>query len=172
MKKHFAEVDSEGPDVSNLQRRFWTLAVDAFEQIKEHWRRDAVSDESEEPEDTPGYVAQDFEVDAAVAIVLAGTSISELLGQNAEARGLRVPGITEAWQEIHGTQTPQALSDFVGFYDALRHFGEPKHEAVRSITEEGLCRHLQTAQDVWVSVLRARGRAVTSEFEHTFDFES
>ncbi len=172
MKKHFAELDSEGPDISNLQRRFWELAVRSFDEIKEHWNQEAVSDDIEEPETTPEYQAQDFEVDAAVAIVLAGTSISELLGQNVTPHGSAVPAITKAWGEIHGKEPPEDLRDFVKVYDALRHFGPPKHDAVRNITEEEFCKHFRTAQDVWTSVLHKRGRPITDAFKHTFDFES
>ena len=171
MKKHFAEIDSEGPDISNLQRRFWKLAVEAFEQIQEHWVSEAVSDDIEEPDDTPEYVAQDFEVDAAVAIVLAGTSISELLGQNVEVSDSMVPDISKAWQKIHGTKASQELREFVKIYNALRHFGEPKHQIVRDITEEALCQHFKTAQEVWVSMLQKCRRPVTSEFKHRFEFE-
>lgn len=172
MKKHFAELDSDGPDVSNLQRRFWELAVGSFDKIKEHWNQDAVSDDTEEPETAPRYQSQDFEVDAAVAIVLAGTSISELLGQNVAADGSFVPDIIKAWSKFHGTPPPQDLKDFVTLYEALRHFGPPKHEAVRNITEEGFCNHLRAAQDVWTSVLGKNGRPITAEFKHTFDFAS
>ena len=172
MKRHFAELDSEGPDVSNLQRRFWEIAVDLFHRIEEHWKQDAVSDDTEEPEKTPRYQTQDFEVDAAVAIVLAGTSISELLGQNVAPHGSCVPDILKAWSKLHNTRPPQDLKDFVTLYNALRHFGSPKYDVVSNITEEGFCRHFRTAQDVWTSVLRKRGRPITDDFKHTFDFES
>jgi hypothetical protein len=170
MKKHFAELDSEGPDISSLQRRFWVLAVRAFEEIRERWNEHAVSDDGDEPEDAPEYQSQDFEVDAAVALVLAGTSISELLGQNVETDGSKVPSILAAWQSLHGDAPPERLKEFVKVYDALRHFGPPKYDAVRNMTEEAFCQHLHTAQDVWRSVLRMCGNPVSGEFDHVFEF--
>jgi hypothetical protein len=170
MNKDFAELDSEGPDISNLQLRFWELAVHEFDKIKEHWTREAVSDDVEESETIPAYQAHDFEVDAAVAIVLAGTSVSELLGQNVAPQGSSVPSITEAWRVIDGTEPPENLRELVKLYNALRHFGPPKHEAVRNITEEDLCKHFHAVQNVWISVLRKCGRPIPNQFTHTFDF--
>lgn len=63
----FAEIEIEGSGVANLQLWFWRNAVERFLRMEE-----SVADYDEEA---------DFFVEASTVIVLAGTSVSQLLGQ-------------------------------------------------------------------------------------------
>ena len=166
MKKYFAATTSEGPDLANLQLLFWRLAVEQFERIKGKWHRYAIED----PNDAdPEYGANDFVEDAAVAIILAGTSMSELIGQNVPADGDKTPYLRPALKSLIGDPIPQYIEDFITIYDGLRHFGEAKYELVNSITEDSLCEYMTSAQKLWHYILQMRSRPITTDFTHTFE---
>lgn len=167
-RKHFAFLATGGPDISNLQLKFWRMAVSKFREIEEEWRRSAIDDE--EGDSWPSYGEHDFKVDAAVAIVLAGTSVSELIGQNSPAKGNRTPSPGEGLRTLLGSRVPPDADAFIKIYDDLRHFGDAKAEAVWNVTEDDLCKHLSTAQSIWVSVLGHRRAKVTDEFRYKFVF--
>ena len=49
--------------------------------------------------------------------------------------------------------------------------GPSKHLAVWDLTEELLCEHLRTAQQIWIAVLVQRGQSINSEFRQQFLLE-
>lgn len=167
MAKHFAVGDSEGPDVANLQLNFWRLAVQKFDEIRGKWDTHVlVPGEVDDAE----YTENEFVVDAATAIVLAGTSVSELAGQNVEPRGNQTPDLRPALRTLLGAAIPAKMEGFIKIYDDLRHFGQAKYDAVASISEQDLCEYLLAAQEIWVAVLRRLGRPVDNDFSHRFEF--
>ncbi len=182
-KKFFAVGDSEGPNLANLQLEFWRLAVERFKLIERKLQEFGTED-GEESEDYEGaedyYDHRDFVIDAVVALMLAGTSVSELLGQNSQpgTKG-RIPSPVEALDRLIPNGVPSTVADvpddirdrlksFIDVYDALRHFGESKYETVKEITQEALCGYLKTAQDVWKLVLQLMNDQVTTEFRCEF----
>jgi hypothetical protein len=169
MRRRFATGDSCGPNVNNLQRTFWRLALDGFQDLLEKWQRYAVHEEDNEPEGDD-YTEWDFVVDAAAVLILAGTSITQLIGQNIDSDGDRVPPPRRAYDELLGHPPSDRFADFVKVYDALRHFGPPKYEAVYAITPDSLCQHLRTAQSVWHEVLEHRGEAIGDHLQNDFAF--
>ncbi len=170
MARRFATGDSTGPNVTNLQLTFWQLAVDMFDRIIEKWGIYAVDGEGEEPEAKDDYTENEFVIDAAAALVLAGTSIAELIGQNVPPDGDRTPHLRAAYKILVRDQIPNDVEAFFSIYDSLRHFGPAKHEAVYEITQESLCEHLRTAQSIWQEVLKRRKAEIGEEFRRDFRF--
>lgn len=170
MAKRFASGDSSGPNVANLQLTFWQLAVDMFDRIIKKWRIYAVDEEVEGPEAKDDYTENEFVIDAAVALVLAGTSIAELIGQNVDTDGDRTPHLRPAYKILVRDPIPDDVKAFFSIYDSLRHFGPAKHVAVDKITQESLCEHLETAQSIWQDVLKKRSAEIGAEFRHEFRF--
>lgn len=169
MRRRFAYGDSSGPNVNNLQRNFWRLALDGFNDLLEKWRRYSVKEESYEPE-SDEYTENDFVVDSAAVIILAGTSVTQLIGQNVVSNGVRVPPPRQAYEQLLGNPPSGDFVNFINLYDALRHFGSPKYDAVEAITPERLCEHLRTAQSVWQDVLRHRGDQIGNHLQNDFAF--
>jgi len=169
MKRRFAFGDSSGPNVNNLQRKFWLLAIDGYNDILQKWQRYSVYEENGELE-SDEYTEDDFVVDAAVIIILAGTSITQLLGQNVYPSGGRVPPPRQAYEQLLGHTPPDDFVKFIEVYDDLRHFGPPKYKALQEITPESLCQHLTTAQSVWRDVLMHRGEPIGDHLQNEFDF--
>ena len=170
MARRFATGDSSGPNVTNLQLAFWQLAVDAFDRIIEKWKIYAVDEEGGEVAVNDDYTENEFVIDAAVALVLAGTSISELIGQNVPPDGDKTPHLRPAYKILVRDQIPNDVEAFFSIYDSLRHFGPAKYDAVYEITQESFCEHLKTAQSIWQDVLRWRNAEVGEEFRRDFRF--
>jgi len=164
MAKRFSDVDSEGSNLVNFQLSFWRLAVEQFNRINEKWRAFAVEEDDESEE----YTENDFVIDAAVALVLAGTSVTELMGQNVPAAGNRTEGLRSAYKARLDDPIPADIEAFFAIYDALRHFGPAKHLAIDELTEDGFCRHLNAAQNIWNRVMGGRNQC--DDFKHTFTF--
>jgi hypothetical protein len=167
MRRHFASGDSNGPNVDNLQRNFWHLALDGFKNLLQKWKRYSVEDDDELETD---YTENEFKVDAAAVLILAGTSVTQLIGQNVDPDGDRVPTPRKAYEQLLGHEPSDDFKNFIEVYDALRHFGPPKHDAVDAITPELLCQHLRTAQSVWWNVLRHRGEPIGDHLQNDFTF--
>lgn len=168
--RHFACGSSEGPNVANLQLNFWRHALDRFRDIQSRWRQHAISEEQTAPEDL-SYTENEFLVDAATAIVLAGTSITELVGQNTEPEGNVTPSIRKGLAQLVPALQGAQVDAFLSTYDGLRHFGPAKHEAIWNLSEELFCQHMEAAQRIWVSVLEHLGITITDDFRQRFVFE-
>ena len=180
MGKHFAEVDSEGPTLVNYQLTFWRLALGQFAKIADCLASYGV-DDAEDNSETEGeevvYDYKDFAQDAAVAIVLAGTSVAEIVGQNVSPsvtkKGMDTPFLGPAIETMFGSgAVPPDVKRFIVAYNALRHFGPAKYAVVRDITARDFCEYMTAAQTVWQVVLRKCGRPVKSEFQRKFALES
>jgi len=169
MRRRFAIGDSSGPNVNNLQRTFWHLALEGFQDLLEKWQRYSVEEEDDEPEGDD-YTEDDFVVDAAAVLILAGTSVTQLIGQNVDPNGDRVPPPRQAYEQLLGHPPSDDFVDFIRVYDALRHFGPPKYDAVHAITPGRLCQHLRAAQSVWRDVLGHRGEPIGDHLRNDFVF--
>jgi phytoene dehydrogenase-like protein len=165
--KKFAIGQSEGPNLANLQLSFWRLAVHQFDCIKERWKQYAVENENE----VQDYTEDGFVIDASVALVLAGTSVAELIGQNVPPDGTNTPHLRPAYKQLVNDPIPAEVEEFFPIYDSLRHFGPVKHHTIEAITEQTLCEYLATAQEVWKDVLRKLGAPIQHDFRHTFAFD-
>jgi len=170
MARRFATGDSDGPNVANLQINFWKMAVEVFYQIIEKWKIYAVDEEGEEVAANDEYTENEFVIDAAVAIVIAGISISELIGQNVPSDGNKTPHLRPAYKALFRDHIPDDVGAFFSIYDSLRHFGPAKYNAVSEITEKSLCEHFKTAQSIWNDVLKLRNAEISDEFRHDFLF--
>jgi hypothetical protein len=170
MRRHFASGDSNGPNDNNLQRNFWHLALDNFRDLIQKWERYSVGEDDDKLENEGNYTEDDFVVDAAVVLILAGTSVTQLIGQNVTPDGDRVPQPRQAYEQLLGHPPPDDFGKFIAVYDALRHFGSPKYDAVEAITPEHLCQHLRTAQSAWWDVLRHRGEPIGDHLQNYFTF--
>jgi len=169
MKRRFAFGDSNGPNINNLQRNFWHLALDGFNDLLQKWQRYTVGEEDDE-QGSDEYTEDDFVVDAAVVLILAGTSVTQLIGQNVDPNGDRVPPPRQAYEHLLGHPPSDDFVNFIDLYDALRHFGSPKYDAIQAITPEHLCQHLHTAQSVWQNVLRYRNEPIGDHLRNDFAF--
>jgi hypothetical protein len=169
MARRFAIGDSDGPNVANLQLNFWYLTIESFEKINEKLKEYGfIEGETEVDSD---YTENDFLIDAAVTIVLAGTSISELIGQNVPAEKNRTPHLRPAYKKFIGKNSiPENVEAFFSIYDSLRHFGPAKHEAVDEITLENLSEYLSTAQTIWKYFFERQNQEIYEEFRHEFRF--
>jgi hypothetical protein len=164
MDRHFAYTTSpDDPNFANLQVAFWDLAVRKFGWIKARAGQD-------------GFFWSTFATEAAVVIVLAGTAISELLGQNTPSKNGRVPDLKKAAATLYDPNpVPPPLTEFIEAYDALRHFGEPKWELIHSLMNHEsparLCLLLNAAADVWARVLDGKDAPDYPPARYRFTFE-
>lgn len=176
--KSFAQLDSEGPTLANLQLKAWRAALRQFDWIKTMWDTYAVEGE-EDVIDDDWYDDRDFVEDAVIAITLAGTSISQLLGQNVSPDGTRTPSPVDALLRLIPSGVPAGLRNvpadiadrfraFNAVYEDVRHFGVVKYGTINKITEHRLCEWMTTAAAVWRLVLQTQGQVVSPEFQRVF----
>ncbi len=168
----FAEICTDSPRIWNVQLGFWRDAVEHFEAMVKNV--DVYEDEAI------------FGVDAAIVLVLAGTSVSILLGQQWSEKRLRehndsegrVPAPTELLKRLLNKVTvdnPDVVKN--GFahtnmmHEAIRHFGEPKHETVGELNYVILVQHLKLLQTIWNLVIEWRNvndQYIPCDFKHEF----
>lgn len=151
----FASFTSEGPDRANLQ--LYTLA-----KAIEHWRATHRA-ATEYPREKPEWLLERY----VFTIVLFGTSVTQLLGQNvaeADLEATRTPSPGDIYRSTFGfaRHDKHRFEEFFKFYDKCRHFGVCKkdtiHDLVRSLTLEktgGLC---LDAIDIWRDVIKLKAR--------------
>lgn len=163
--KRFAVTTTCGTDIVNLQFNFWRLACRQFDELVEKWRLYA-RDDGDENDD--GYNAEEFVEDAAVVIVLAGASISALLGQNWGGPGVRTPPPLKLLPQYGSSPL---WDKFWERYDGIRHFGEPKWEIGNGICETTLEQDMQAAKEIWSAVLQSKKKDVGPEFSRDFLFK-
>lgn len=168
---------SHGPDFVNLQLGLWRHALTQFHALQEAGEGGTQSLLSTPLYDEWEYSENEFAPDAAVAIVLAGTSLSQLLGQNTGVRRNDgdIPGFWPCVKDVLGLskdQTPPDFQEFFDLYECLKHFGEPHHDIVADLSPEGLCKYMRAAQDFWVRVLNHLQMPVPDElFANEFTME-
>lgn len=136
----FAYRGTHTDDLVNLQLRFWQRAIKAFDS--------ACAAKSEHR----------FCEEACLAIVDAGTSVVQLLGQAYEAQTeRRTPDPEKLWNRVSsgtdlkgfGPKIKKRFRTLMKIYGDIRHFGSLKHFDVQQLSGEQLCQALTTAQDVW-----------------------
>jgi hypothetical protein len=132
--------------------------------------KNAVFEDSNHLVDDDAYNEDDFIIDASVTLVLAGTSVAALLGQNAYSGGNKTPSPREAYKNIIKDPTPHDVEAFLNIYDALRHLGPSKYDEIGNITKEDLCYYMNTAQNIWQDVLKYRNSNIGEDFQHNFRF--
>jgi len=161
--KKFATLSSEDVNLANIQLTLWRRAISCY---------DALDRESRGDNNDFDHV---FLVDAAVCLILAGSSITQLLGQNSQAAGANSRRVPPPKALIDEVITDSCLrdraKDFIDIYDCLRHFGEPKHTEVLSLNEQLFLDCMKTCQDIWAHVLRNEGCTVGAEFTNAFELE-
>jgi len=175
----FAEICTDRPLMWNVQLGFWRDAVEHFEAMLEN--ADVYDEDDNEAI---------FGVDAAIVLVLAGTSVSILLGQQWSDNRLREEGdrdgrvpppitllnrlLNEVQASVRAGCPGDLASRFASaneMYEAIRHFGEPKHEIVGQLNPDILVRHLNVLQMVWNLVIEWRqvhDQYIPNDFQHQF----
>jgi len=142
--KPFCEVSSEAPMYSS------NLQLFALRQAFRYWRilsrcRARLS----QPRVTEYLV---------FITICAGTSISQLLGQNATHSGPedRVSAPKELFDQLFGVNHPKRsdFRDFIDLYDDCRHFGSPKYPSIASLTEARCKRYLDLVVTLWDEMVK------------------
>lgn len=158
--KVFAEQSSEGPSVFNIQLATWKIAISRWRVLDERYREDECD-------------FNDFFEEACVILVLAGTSASQLLGQNTSATSPHVPSVDKLLDElVADLQLRSTLKEFNSTYEDLRHFGMPKHATVIGIDEEHFTQWMLALQTLWVFLGRPSEPIAKSWFRNAFEVES
>src|SRR5262245_6406264 len=118
MIRKFASSNSEDPEITNIQLAFWRMAVKKYREI-------------EQASSLGNTDTNYFFINATTTLILAGSSLTQLVGQNTCAQRGRVPSPKDALKEELGETADlfSEISKFIDFYDDIRHFGEPKHQA-------------------------------------------
>ena len=147
--RRYAVATSAGPEIANLQLASWHQAVQLY---REYAEQSFGADGGIDP--------NAFEI-ATVAVILAGTSVTQLLGQNADPSGIRVPSPVNMLRDLVDSDPDglRLLSDYSKcnrLYDDLRHFGSHKYEHVDSIDPPSFAHFFTVCQDVWLYVLKAK----------------
>ncbi len=90
-------------------------------------------------------------------VVCAGTSISQLLGQNAvhSGTGNRVDSPKILFDRIFGAGhlREERFNTFIDLYDDCRHFGSPKYPSIASLTEAECEQHLSLIEALWDEIV-------------------
>jgi len=96
-----------------------------------------------------------------VVIDLLGLSLSQLLGQNVRIAAEHVPSLKKLLGKVLDRFLPESESretleagfhNFKVDYDACRHFGQPKHETVTSISLKKTRKHVRLALRIWDTI--------------------
>lgn len=165
---------THGPEIVNLQLGLWRHAVEQFRRL-ELVGSGPPSYLLSEPR-FGEYSENEFSPDAAVAVVLAGTSVTVLIGQNTKLRRHDggIDGFWKCVKDVLGLEKGQISKEFQEFYDlyeCLKHFGEPHYDRIY-ISPEELCEYMRTAQEFWIRVLNHLGMSVPAGlFDNEFKME-
>jgi len=160
--KPFCEVSSEEPNCSsNLQ--LFSLRQ-AFRYWTELQRDKAIL--------TPHQVTEHL----VFIVVCAGTSISQLLGQNAvhSKRGTRVDPPKLLFHRVFGAghSKKSVFEGFIDLYDDCRHFGSPKYGSIASLTEADCAQHLDLIVALWDEMVKKYRDEGSDTEDELVDFET
>lgn len=157
--KVFAELTSEDPSVFNIQLATWKMAIERWRHLDDRFR-DEHCDFNE------------FFEEACIILVLAGTSASQLLGQNTSSTSSHVPSVDRLLDElVPDLVSRSTLKEFDSTYEDLRHFGKPKHANVINIDGEHFTRWMLAIQRLWID-LGQPGESIEKEwFHNSFEVE-
>jgi hypothetical protein len=157
--KVFAEQTSEGPSVFNIQLATWKIAIERWRGLEERFRDDECD-------------FNKFFEEACVILVLAGTSASQLLGQNTSSTSSHVPSVENLVDElVPDRELCLTMKEFNSTYEDLRHFGEPKHSSVIKIDGAHFTRWMLAVQKLWIDLGRPHESIKKSLFRNTFEVE-
>ncbi len=138
--KPFCEISSESVYSSNLQ--LFSLRQ-AYRYLKELHEKEC-----------EGSKVTEYLV---FIIVCAGTSISQLLGQNVKhsSTSTKVPPPKRLFDEIFGNAHSKAkdFEAFIDLYDDCRHFGSPKYPSIKNLTIEKCECHLNLVTTLWDEIV-------------------
>jgi len=142
--KPFCEVSSQAPNhLSNLQ--LFSLRQ-AFRYRKELQRGNA------------GLTSHEVTEYLVFIVVCAGTSISQLLGQNAEhsTTGTRVDSPKDLFDRVFGKGHSKraVFRPFIDLYDDCRHFGSPKYPSITALNEAKCEQHLELIVALWDEMVK------------------
>ena len=161
--RKFATLNSEEADITNIQLHFWQQAIRKYNLLEQQ----SLDEDSD--------YDQDFLVEAIEILILVGSSLTQLIGQNAY---FSQKNINDEWVPTPQKLLSQEFSNeeplyndcitFMTFYDDIRHFGEPKHRSVDNFSEEKFVEYMNTAQELWVYFLRKNGLKITDDFKNEF----
>jgi hypothetical protein len=169
--KQFAMGTSDGPNAVNFQLSFWRDSLIVFAHIKNMWNKNASVDYAN---NSATYTEDNFVVDAARGIIMAGTSISVLLGQNTapdtNKRGAqRTKSFEKAACEL-GISLDTDEVDFVNHYDRFRHFGIAWHTYIETLDVDKYCDLMATAQSLWLKILnKIDMQYLSDDFNYKFN---
>lgn len=157
--KVFAEQTSEDPSVFNIQLTTWKIAIDRWRAIEKQYRYEYCDFNS-------------FFEEACVVLVLAGTSTSQLLGQNTASTSSHVPPVDVLLDELVSDEPLcSTLKEFNSIYEDLRHFGEPKHSSVISIDGKHFTQWMLALQKLWIDLGSPDESTENCYFRNTFKVE-
>ncbi len=157
--KVFAEQSTEDPSVFNIQLATWKIAIDRWRDLEKRFR-----------EEECGF--NKFFEEACIILVLAGTSASQLLGQNTSSTSSHVPNVENLLAElVPDPKLRSTLKEFNSTYEDLRHFAEPKHASVIDINGEHFTRWMLALQSLWLFLGQPGEAIVRTWFRNTFAVE-
>ena len=109
-------------------------------------------------------------------VVCTGTSISQLLGQNAvhSGTGTRVAPPKCLFDQVFGSGHSKKgdFDTFIDLYDNCRHFGSPKHPTIASLTEASCEQHLDLVVGLWDEMVKKYGEEANNTEDELAEFES
>lgn len=159
--KVFAEETScdDGSNIFNIQLTTWRIAVERWRDLEERFC------DSECGFNT-------FFEEACVILVLAGTSASQLLGQNTSSTSSNVPPIKKLIEElVSDSKLRSTLREFDTAYEDLRHFGAPKQPSVLDIDGNHFTQWMLAIQSLWIALGNPTEDMQKSLFRNTFKVE-
>lgn len=162
-----------GANILNLQLGVWRHAVAQFEELRRAGEGHRTALLTTPENDADEYTWNEFEPDAAVAVLLAGISLNQLLGHHAKPRpDGKPPSFRKCIREIMHIENdlPADWEEVVCTYDRLRHFGPPHYPTIMSLSPAKLEQLMKTAQAMWVCTLNKLDIDVPNkDFSHEFD---
>ena len=159
-------------DAPNLQLAFWRRCIAEFEGL-----RDLASSDG-------GYPARAFAERAAIAVVLAGTGMAQLLGQNDPDYPRRADRDHVAQPDKIAASLGVADDDFAEFirvYNDLRHFGPPRFAdpdaiGVRLLEQDApalILRILRASHGAWCRIVGRGGNEPSDDVtDYKFEWKS
>jgi len=162
--KPFCEVSSVAPHHSS------NLQLFSLQQAYQYWY--------ELQEAKPRLTSHQITEYLAFIVVCSGTSLSQLLGQNANHPKEHIDSPKKLFLRVFGSGHPK-WSEFDAFnrlYDDCRHFGFPKYPSVISLTEEDCHKHLELVVALWDEIVKRYcdegndSDQLLAEFESVSDF--
>ena len=160
--KPFCEVSSVQPYCSS------NLQLFSLRQAFRYWKELQENKATLTPHQVTEYLV--------FILVCTGTSISQLLGQNAvhTATGTRVDPPKRLFNQVFGSGHSKEgdFKTFIDLYDDCRHFGSPKHPSIASLTEAECAQHLHLVVALWDEIVKKYREEGNDTEDKLADFET